>query len=68
MATMPSSLAFKVSRLMILQVRPFSLVVLNTIMAAMGAGILGLVDLSTVVMIRIQTMTHMGVIGISLAR
>ena len=57
-------LAFKVNRLMIIQVKPFGLVVLNVIMAAMGTGILGLVnirwvDLSTVVL---------GVVGISLAR
>ena len=53
---MPRMLAFKVSRLMIIQEKPFGLVVLNIIMAATGTGILGLVnlswvDLSTVVMI-----------------
>ena len=53
---MPRMLAFKVSRLMIIQEKPFGLVVLNIIMAATGTGILGLVnlswvDLSSVVMI-----------------
>ena len=66
-------LAFKVSRLMIIQEKPFGLVVLNIIMAATGTEILGLVnlswvDLSTVVMISMCTMTHVGVVRIFLAR
>ena len=53
---------------MIIHEKPFGLVVLNIIMAATGTEILGWVDLSTVVMISMLTMTHVGVVGISLAR
>ena len=70
---MPRMLAFKVSRLMMIQGKPFGLVLLNLIIAATGTGILGLVNLSwvnlsTVVMISMRIMAHVGVVGISLAR